>query len=110
MRLRSNRRNDQCRNPPLIHSGKTNSHYGNNKSSYRALIDLCTRARHESYIAYKVIDDPTRPVTVWEVHRGLQSYYERQIEDPFRDKGVGFGRIVQLPLEKICRNSPTAEA
>jgi hypothetical protein len=67
--------------PPLIHSGKATSHYGNNKSSYRALIDLCTRARHESYIDYKVIDDPTRPVTVWEVHRGLQSYYERQIKD-----------------------------
>jgi hypothetical protein len=29
--------------PPLIHSGKATSHYGNNKSSYRALFDLCTR-------------------------------------------------------------------
>jgi ParB-like nuclease domain len=67
--------------PPLIHSGKPNSHYRNDKASYRALIDLVTRARHEGWIDYDVIDDPTRPVTTWDVQPNLSSYYAQEMED-----------------------------
>jgi hypothetical protein len=67
--------------PPLIHSGKSGSRYRNDKKSYRALIDLVTRARHENAIEHDVIDDPTRPMTVWEVQPNLSSYYARQMED-----------------------------
>jgi len=67
--------------PPLVHSGKANSRYRNDKASYRALIDLATRARHEGWIDYDVIDDPTRPVTVWEVQPNLSSYYQQQMDD-----------------------------
>src|SRR5438128_1277249 len=67
--------------PPLIHSGKPDSRYRNDTQSYRALIDLVTRARHEGYIDYEVIDDPTRPVTIWDVQPNLSSYYERQTND-----------------------------
>ncbi|HEX9630551.1 MAG TPA: hypothetical protein VF961_11080, partial [Pyrinomonadaceae bacterium] len=67
--------------PPLIHSGKGNSRYRNDQPSYRALIDLVTRARHEGWIDYDVIDDPTRPVTVWEVQPNLSSYYQQQMDD-----------------------------
>ena len=66
--------------PPLIHSGKANSRYRNDKPSYRALIDLVTRARHEGLIAYDVIDDTTRPVTTWDVQQNLSSYYQQQME------------------------------
>jgi hypothetical protein len=66
------------------------------------LIDLCTRARHESYIDYEVIDDPTRPVTVWEVHRGLQSYYERQIKDLLN----GYWRDLQQSQPTTSRSLP----
>ena len=38
--------------PPLIHSRKHT---------------LLTRARHEGYVAYEAIDDPTRPTTTWKV-------------------------------------------
>jgi ParB/Sulfiredoxin domain len=67
--------------PPLIHSAKPDSHYRNDKESYRALIDLATRARHEGYIDYAVIDDPTRPVTLWEVQPNLSRYYAQQLKD-----------------------------
>jgi hypothetical protein len=67
--------------PPLIHSNKPGSRYCNDKSSYRALIDLVTRARHEGWIDYDVIEDPTRPVTAWNVQPNLSSYYAQQMED-----------------------------
>lgn len=67
--------------PPLIHSAKPGSTYRNDLRSYHSLIDLVTRARHEGYIDYEVIHDPTRPVTVWEVHRNLANYYQRQMQD-----------------------------
>jgi hypothetical protein len=67
--------------PPLIHSNKPGSRYRNDKSSYRALIDLVTRARHEGWIDYDVIEDPTRPVTAWNVEPNLASYYTQQMED-----------------------------
>ena len=67
--------------PPLMHSQKPGSTYRNDLRCYHSLCDLVTRARHEGYIDYEVIDDPTRPVTVWPVHRNLSSYYQAEIED-----------------------------
>jgi ParB-like chromosome segregation protein Spo0J len=67
--------------PPLIHSAKPDSQYRNDVKSYRALIDLVTRARHDGLIDYNVIDDPTRPVTLFDVHRNLSGYYAQQMKN-----------------------------
>jgi ParB/Sulfiredoxin domain len=67
--------------PPLTHSQKPGSTYRNDLRSYHSLSDLVTRARHEGSIDYEVIDDLTRPVTVWQVHRNLCSYYQAEMED-----------------------------
>jgi hypothetical protein len=67
--------------PPLIHSRKPDSRYRNNVASYRALIDLVTRARHEGYVDHEAIDDPTRPTTTWKVFQGVADYYETEIGD-----------------------------
>jgi Predicted transcriptional regulators len=67
--------------PPLVHSRKHHSRYRNNSVSYRALIDLVTRARHQGYIAHQAIDDPTRPTTSWEVFQSVAHYYEFEIAD-----------------------------
>jgi hypothetical protein len=67
--------------PPLVHMAKLGSRYRNDARSYHALIDLVTRARHEGQIDYEVIDDSTRPVTVWRVYQSLSSYYSRQMKD-----------------------------
>lgn len=67
--------------PPPRHSQKADSRYRNDPQSYSALIDLVTRARHEGYIDYDVIDDPTRPVTLWDVQPNLSLYYQQQTEE-----------------------------
>jgi hypothetical protein len=71
--------------PPLIHASKPDSRFRNDKRSYWALCDLATRARHEGYIDYEVIDDATRPMTVWPVHRDLSTYYRQQVNDLLSD-------------------------
>jgi hypothetical protein len=71
--------------PPLIHSSKPGSRYRNDKPSYRRLVDLVTRARHEGWIDYDVIDDPFRFVTTWDPHPNLSNYYQQQVEDLLRD-------------------------
>jgi hypothetical protein len=71
--------------PPLIHASKADSRYSNSPSSYKALIDLATRARHDGWIDYETIDDATRPVTEWAVRRNLSSYYGQQIQDILND-------------------------
>lgn len=43
--------------------------------------DNPSSARHEGWIDYDVIDDPTRPVTVWEVQPNLSGYYAQQLKD-----------------------------
>src|SRR5436309_4997274 len=67
--------------PPLIHSGKPGSRYRYNKQSYRALIDLVTLARHDGWVDYDDIDDPTRPVTISNAHRTLADYHREQFDE-----------------------------
>ena len=67
--------------PPLIHASKPQSRYCNNRKSYKALVDLLTRARHASLISYDVIADATRPVTKWDVYASVAVYYRTQLTD-----------------------------
>jgi hypothetical protein len=66
-------------NPPLRHASKPGSRYRNDLASYKMLSDLATRARHEGYIDYEAIHDPTRPQTIWNVHRDVGSYFHEQL-------------------------------
>src|SRR5262249_20612168 len=68
--------------PPLIHASKPDSRYANNEKSYKACIDLLSRARLFGLIPWRAIHDPTRPVTQWSVHRD-QSYFVREQLDDF---------------------------
>jgi hypothetical protein len=83
-------------NPPLRHSSKdgvrmtrrgvrtVDSTYRNDKESYNALIRLLRDARLDERIPWEVIDDPTRPVTLWNVHRSTQPYVEAELNDFLR--------------------------
>lgn len=53
--------------------------YANDLKSYKALTDLLTRARLYGAIPFEAIADPTRPVTIWEVHRDCQSFMRREL-------------------------------
>ena len=66
--------------PPLIHASKPNSTYANTKQSYKALVDLLTRARLAGEVPMQAIADPTRPVTVWGVHADPQSFIRDQVD------------------------------
>ena len=67
--------------PPLIHASKPQSHYANTFQSYKALIDLLTRARLVGDIPMDCIADETRPVTTWRVHRCAQDYIRKELDD-----------------------------
>ncbi len=67
--------------PPLIHASKPESRFRNNRASYKALIDILTRARHAGRISYDVIADSTRPVTKWDVYASVALYYRAQLGD-----------------------------
>lgn len=72
---------DLLNDPPLCHASKPNSRYRNDKSSYRKLVELLTRARLEGYISWNALADETRPVTTWLVHQDPQSFMREEISD-----------------------------
>ena len=67
--------------PPLVHASKPGSTYRNDVKSYKALTELLTRARIVGDIPIEIIQDATRPVTLWNVYRDVQGYLHQQIED-----------------------------
>jgi hypothetical protein len=78
-------------NPPLKDSSKDgritrkgtpsqDSTYINDKKSYNALIRLIKDARLQGLIPWHVIHDPTRPVTIWNVHDFTQPYVEEELK------------------------------
>ena len=66
--------------PPLTHASKRDSAYRNDAKSYGKLTELLTRARVVGSIPMDVISDPTRPVTVWNVHRDVGSFVTKEVE------------------------------
>ncbi len=66
--------------PPLVHASKSGSVYRNDRRSYQALTDLLTRARVAGIIPMEVIEDATRPVTVWDVHADVQGFLRRELD------------------------------
>jgi hypothetical protein len=66
--------------PPLIHASKPDSRYANNLQSYKALVDLLTRARLERHIPFNAISDPTRPVTVWRTDQSTAPFIRKQLD------------------------------
>lgn len=66
--------------PPLKHASKPHSTYANDLKSYKALVDLLTRARLDGSIPFDAIADETRPVTVWNVHQDVQPYLRQELD------------------------------
>ena len=66
--------------PPLIHASKPESLYSNTLQSYKALDDLLTRARIFGNIPMGAIDDETRPVIKWDVHRNVGDFVARKFD------------------------------
>ena len=67
--------------PPLIHASKSDSVYANDMASYRALVDLLTRARIAGLIPMEVIADDTRSATIWDTHPNVQSFVRAELDE-----------------------------
>jgi hypothetical protein len=71
--------------PPLKHSGKPGSRYANDKASYKDLTDLLTRARLFGKIPFDAIEDPTRTVCVWRLHRDVGGFVHKELASFLKD-------------------------
>jgi hypothetical protein len=77
--------------PPLIHASKPGSLYANTQQSYKALCELVARARLAGEIPFEAIHDPTRPVTIWQVHKSPATFLQQEMNDFLK----GFYRDLQ---------------
>jgi ParB-like chromosome segregation protein Spo0J len=67
--------------PPLKHASKPDSRYANDLASYKATCELVTRARLTGDISWDAIHDPTRPVTIWDLHESVGPFVREQLDD-----------------------------
>jgi ParB-like chromosome segregation protein Spo0J len=67
--------------PPLVHAGKPDSKYRNSLECYRAVDDLCVRARLTGVIPFSAIHDPTRPVVTWNVYGEPAPFIRSQLDN-----------------------------
>jgi hypothetical protein len=67
--------------PPLIHAAKPDSRYDNTERSYKACIDLLSRARLFGLILWEAIHDPTRPVATPVVYPEPGGFIRGQLDD-----------------------------
>jgi ParB-like chromosome segregation protein Spo0J len=90
--------------PPLRHASKPGSRYQNSVTSYKDLTDLLTRARIAGLIPWESVDDPTRPITTWAVHREPSAFIRRELggllKGYYRDLMQSQPNHVEIVIEK----------
>ena len=90
--------------PPLKHASKPDSVYDNTPQSYRALVELLTRARLTGQIPFDAIADETRPVSTWNVYDSPQPFIRKELNGflrgYFRDLQRSQPDHVELIVEK----------
>ena len=71
--------------PPLIHAGKPGSTYRNDRTSYKAVLNLAVNARLDKSVPWSALHDPTRDVQTWAVHANVQPFIKEQLDDFLKD-------------------------
>jgi hypothetical protein len=91
--------------PPLIHAKKPLSRYRNTVQCYKATCELLTRARLSGIIPFRAIEDPTRPMEVWQFHRDptsfLRAQFSRFLKGYYRDLQQSQPNHIELIGEKL---------
>lgn len=95
-------------NPPLVNATakkrKFRCKYANNRKSYKALVELCARARLTGVLPWEAIADETRPVELWRTHACAADYVReesRYILGCYRRNLLqGQSRHVEIVVEK----------
>lgn len=70
--------------PPLKHSSKPESVYDNTMRSYKALVDLLTRARLAGSVPMEAIADETRPTRTWRVFGTTTEFLNDELNGLFK--------------------------
>ena len=95
-------------NPPLRHDKKP-GRYKNDRSSYKALCNLLTRARLEGSIPMRAIEDPTRPIELGNHFNSADAFFEREykwfLEGYSRNLMQSQQNHVEIVLEKSALRS-----
>jgi hypothetical protein len=71
---------DLLNDPPLRHTKKPDSRYENTRTCYKDVCDLLTRARLAGLIPFAAIEDPTRTVCSWDLHRSVSGFIGDQLD------------------------------
>jgi len=99
--------------PPLKHDKKPGSTYQNDKTSYKALTNLLTRARLMGFIPMHAIEDSTRPVQLGGGFSSVEEYCQDSIKDLMlgyqRDLQNGQANHIEIILEKNALRPIVAE-
>src|SRR5258708_11094981 len=66
---------------PLTHASKPESHYINDKASYRKLTDLLARGRINGPIPWQAIEDVTRPVDRHNAFGNPAQFFRQEFEN-----------------------------
>jgi hypothetical protein len=92
-------------NAPLKHASKPNSQYRNNKSSYRAAIDILARGRVAGLIPWEAIDDLTRPVDLNAAFTNSAHFLRREfrsfLKGYWRDRLQSQPNHIEIIAEKL---------
>jgi hypothetical protein len=70
--------------PPLIHASKPTSRYRNAHQCYKSADELLVRARFEGLVPFEAIQDKTRSVVTWDVHRSTATFVRKELDDLFK--------------------------
>ena len=95
-------------NPPRRHDKKP-GRYKNDRSSYKALCNLLTRARLEGSIPMRAIEDPTRPIELGNHFDSADAFFEREykwfLEGYSRNLMQSQPNHIEIVLEKSALRS-----
>lgn len=94
--------------PPLRHASKPDSRYTNDERSYSDLCDLITRARFEGLLPMDAIDDPTRPITTWDVHGDTQTFIRASLRGLLNGYFRNLQQSQTIHIEVLCEKNTIA--
>lgn len=67
--------------PPLRHASKSGSTYRNDATSYKSLVELATRLRHDGTVNHDALGDKTRSSITWATHRDAGAFVGEQLAE-----------------------------
>jgi hypothetical protein len=70
--------------PPLIHASKPGSRYRNTQNYYKSADELLVRARFEGLIPFEAIQDKTRSVVTWTLHKNPSTFIRAELDGMFK--------------------------